>query len=194
MQMPHLSIVNGLFKSRKCPVYGAQTACFCSAIRIVLLFNYFVDCLKTYTFRAQDRYFRSGKPMFSWRKTVLFDSRNRVSQNRNRISKTWKPCVSRLQTVCFKVQYHLLTSYKRCASLVFFHGTMPIIPQKSNTFAPHLKGKMLEWFKRHAWKACSRQNWHGGSNPPLSAESRPFAHCQSAIDILAMDTCTFITR
>lgn len=28
---------------------------------------------------------------------------------------------------------------------------------------------MLEWLKRHAWKACSRQNWHGGSNPPLSA-------------------------
>lgn len=31
------------------------------------------------------------------------------------------------------------------------------------------RGKMLEWLKRHAWKACSRQNWHGGSNPPLSA-------------------------
>ena len=32
-----------------------------------------------------------------------------------------------------------------------------------------MQGKMLEWLKRHAWKACSRQNWHGGSNPPLSA-------------------------
>ena len=29
---------------------------------------------------------------------------------------------------------------------------------------------MLEWLKRHAWKACSRQKRHGGSNPPLSAE------------------------
>lgn len=28
---------------------------------------------------------------------------------------------------------------------------------------------MLEWLKRHAWKACRRQKRHGGSNPPLSA-------------------------
>lgn len=30
-------------------------------------------------------------------------------------------------------------------------------------------GKVLEWLKRHAWKACNRQNRFGGSNPPLSA-------------------------
>ena len=30
-------------------------------------------------------------------------------------------------------------------------------------------GKMLEWLKRHAWKACIRQKRIGGSNPPLSA-------------------------
>ena len=30
-------------------------------------------------------------------------------------------------------------------------------------------GKMLEWLKRHAWKACKRRNRFGGSNPPLSA-------------------------
>ena len=29
---------------------------------------------------------------------------------------------------------------------------------------------MLEWLKRHAWKACRRQKCHGGSNPPLSAQ------------------------
>ena len=29
---------------------------------------------------------------------------------------------------------------------------------------------MLEWLKRHAWKACNRQKRFGGSNPPLSAE------------------------
>ena len=29
---------------------------------------------------------------------------------------------------------------------------------------------MLEWLKRHAWKACKRQKRFGGSNPPLSAE------------------------
>ena len=32
------------------------------------------------------------------------------------------------------------------------------------------EGKMLEWLKRHAWKACIRQKRIGGSNPPLSAE------------------------
>ena len=30
---------------------------------------------------------------------------------------------------------------------------------------------MLEWLKRHAWKACNRQKRFGGSNPPLSAGS-----------------------
>ena len=28
---------------------------------------------------------------------------------------------------------------------------------------------MLEWLKRHAWKACIRQKRIGGSNPPHSA-------------------------
>ena len=31
------------------------------------------------------------------------------------------------------------------------------------------KGKVLEWLKRHAWKACNRQNRFAGSNPVLSA-------------------------
>ena len=29
---------------------------------------------------------------------------------------------------------------------------------------------MLEWLKRHAWKACILQKSIGGSNPPLSAK------------------------
>ena len=33
-----------------------------------------------------------------------------------------------------------------------------------------LKGEMLEWLKRHAWKACIRQKCIRGSNPRLSAE------------------------
>ena len=33
------------------------------------------------------------------------------------------------------------------------------------------EGEMLEWLKRHAWKACIRQKRIGGSNPPLSAQS-----------------------
>ena len=31
-------------------------------------------------------------------------------------------------------------------------------------------GEMLEWLKRHAWKACIRQKCIRGSNPRLSAE------------------------
>ena len=31
-------------------------------------------------------------------------------------------------------------------------------------------GKVLEWLKRHAWKACIRQKRIRGSNPLLSAE------------------------
>ena len=39
------------------------------------------------------------------------------------------------------------------------------------TFAPaYAKGEVLEWLKRHAWKACSRQNRLAGSNPVLSAK------------------------
>ncbi len=31
------------------------------------------------------------------------------------------------------------------------------------------EGEMLEWLKRHAWKACIRQKRIRGSNPRLSA-------------------------
>ena len=31
---------------------------------------------------------------------------------------------------------------------------------------------MLEWLKRHAWKACIRQNRISGSNPDLSATKK----------------------
>ena len=33
-------------------------------------------------------------------------------------------------------------------------------------------GEVLEWLKRHAWKACSRQNRLAGSNPVLSATQK----------------------
>ena len=33
-------------------------------------------------------------------------------------------------------------------------------------------GKVLEWLKRHAWKACIRQKRIRGSNPLLSAADR----------------------
>ena len=39
-----------------------------------------------------------------------------------------------------------------------------VILSVKNTF-----GEVLEWLKRHAWKACNRQNRFAGSNPVLSA-------------------------
>ena len=45
--------------------------------------------------------------------------------------------------------------------------------KKKNTFvaenAENMQGEMLEWLKRHAWKACIRQKCIRGSNPCLSA-------------------------
>ena len=39
------------------------------------------------------------------------------------------------------------------------------------TFATaYCEGEVLEWLKRHAWKACNRQNRFAGSNPVLSAK------------------------
>ena len=46
--------------------------------------------------------------------------------------------------------------------------------KKKNTFvaenAENSEGEMLEWMKRHAWKASIRQKRITGSNPVLSAK------------------------
>ena len=48
--------------------------------------------------------------------------------------------------------------------------------KKKNTFvaenAENTEGEMLEWLKRHAWKACIRQKRIRGSNPCLSADMK----------------------
>ena len=48
--------------------------------------------------------------------------------------------------------------------------------KKKNTFvaenAENTEGEMLEWLKRHAWKACIRQKCIRGSNPRLSAKQK----------------------
>ena len=48
--------------------------------------------------------------------------------------------------------------------------------KKKNTFvaenAENAEGEVLEWLKRHAWKACIRQKCIRGSNPRLSAEMK----------------------
>ncbi len=55
-----------------------------------------------------------------------------------------------------------LKKYKIAADMTYF-GRKTIILQ------PQTQGEVLEWLKRHAWKACIRQKRIGGSNPPLSA-------------------------
>ena len=47
----------------------------------------------------------------------------------------------------------------------FFCNLQPFLKEASI-------GEMLEWLKRHAWKACNRQNRFGGSNPPHSASKK----------------------
>ena len=44
----------------------------------------------------------------------------------------------------------------------FFCNLQPFLKEASI-------GEMLEWLKRHAWKACIPLKGIGGSNPPLSA-------------------------
>ena len=41
--------------------------------------------------------------------------------------------------------------------------------EKGQSRAYFHKGEMLEWLKRHAWKACKLQKGFRGSNPRLSA-------------------------
>ena len=43
--------------------------------------------------------------------------------------------------------------------------------QKLLTLYSEIKGAMLEWLKRHAWKACIRQKRIPGSNPGCSANN-----------------------
>lgn len=47
-------------------------------------------------------------------------------------------------------------------------------------------GEMLEWLKRHAWKACIRQKRIGGSNPPPSAHIALFFFVPSRFGIAAV--------
>ena len=56
------------------------------------------------------------------------------------------------------------------------HKCLHISKKSSNFVADYEKsalmreGEMLEWLKRHAWKACKLQKGFRGSNPRLSAK------------------------
>ena len=52
---------------------------------------------------------------------------------------------------------------KQASSFFFSQFALSLQTQK--------RGVMLEWLKRHAWKACIRQKRIGGSNPPRSAKT-----------------------
>ena len=45
--------------------------------------------------------------------------------------------------------------------------------KKMATFASENNGAMLEWLKRHAWKACIRQKRIASSNLAHSASNKP---------------------
>ena len=62
-----------------------------------------------------------------------------------------------------------------------------VISKNLRNFAPaNAKGEMLEWLKRHAWKACIRQKRIPGSNPGLSAFTIYFMSMRQLIAIFAI--------
>ena len=71
---------------------------------------------------------------------------------------------------------HLLvdSTYVMCQASVpqFFRQCVAHINKICYFCSRNSKGEVLEWLKRHAWKACIRLKRIGGSNPPLSALHR----------------------
>ena len=78
--------------------------------------------------------------------------------------------------------------------------------KKKDTFvaenAGNPLGEMLEWLKRHAWKACKPLKGFAGSNPALSAETqrqkgskigRLFANSSDVICFSIFNNCIFKT-
>ena len=67
--------------------------------------------------------------------------------------------------------------------------------KKKNTFvaenAENMQGEMLEWLKRHAWKACIRQKCIAGSNPALSAEYETIL-CYAGFFSFVFQLCTYL--
>ena len=54
-------------------------------------------------------------------------------------------------------------------------------------------GEVLEWLKRHAWKACSRQNRLAGSNPVLSAQKKSCKICRTFFCAVYSNNSSFST-
>ena len=54
-------------------------------------------------------------------------------------------------------------------------------------------GEVLEWLKRHAWKACSRQNRLAGSNSVLSAQKKVLQILQDFFCVVYSNNSSFST-
>ena len=67
---------------------------------------------------------------------------------------------------------------------------MMLYNKKCVTLQSRFKGEVLEWLKRHAWKACIPLKGIGGSNPPLSAyESCKFFLLTGLFVFMRVRTC-----
>ena len=70
---------------------------------------------------------------------------------------------------------------------------MWVIRRISIILQPNCKGEMLEWLKRHAWKACIPLKGIPGSNPGLSADDHHHRrkHVRMYLLIEEVNMCDF---
>ena len=88
--------------------------------------------------------------------------------------KQWlsSPCCLKIDAAIAQLVEHFIRNEKVVGSSPT-RGSINTKQQKMLLFGwIEALGVMLEWLKRHAWKACSRQKRLGGSNPPHSAIKR----------------------
>ena len=64
---------------------------------------------------------------------------------------------------------HLHFSSKKFGDSKYYHYLCS--RKNEQPHITHIFGEMLEWLKRHAWKACKPLKGFTGSNPVLSASS-----------------------
>ena len=64
--------------------------------------------------------------------------------------------------------------YCRNYLYVIFFSYFALVFERKDVF--FCRGEVLEWLKRHAWKACIRQKRIAGSNPAFSAKIWLYKH------------------
>ena len=97
---------------------------------------------------------------------------------------TYRTGIYAPQICIFRVKKQIFQPTLGCFSkicIIFAPAKTEIVRRKFNL----PQGKVLEWLKRHAWKACNRLKRFVGSNPILSAnESRSVTNNTSALVFL----------